>query len=62
MNSLLRSPAKRAEQLHADAVVAGNRPSSPYAFVRAEVASAANLWLRGYSKGDIRLFGARAAL
>ena len=50
---------QRAEQLHADAVVAGHDTSRPYAFARAE-ATRRRLAVEKVPKGDFRLFGARA--
>ncbi len=50
---------RRAEQIHADAVVAGHDPSKPYAFARAE-ATRRRLAVERVPKGDVRLYGARA--
>ena len=50
---------QRAEQLHADAVLAGKNPWKPYAFVRFE-ASRRKLAVERVQPGDVRLFGGRA--
>ncbi len=50
---------RRAERLHADAVVAKHDPTRPYAFARAEAARR-KLAVEKVPKGDVRLYGARA--